>query len=134
MLVGYLKNLRSSALISSAWVQHYYLRLAGQSDEESCGPRQDLWVGRLQAERANFWAARTLRRARMASQVSTAGSSSARHSQFFRWGYCTNRPGLRSRRKAVLRAGPPAGLIGGPYRMDRRWSAYCCGRRFFASS
>src|ERR1039457_3446531 len=53
----------------------------------------------------------------MASQVSTAGSSSARYIQFFRWGYCTNRPGLRSRRKAVLRAGPPVGLTGGPYRI-----------------
>ncbi len=35
----------------------YYLRLAEQSDQESGGPRQDMWVGRLQAERANFWAA-----------------------------------------------------------------------------
>ena len=24
--------------------------------------------------------------------------------------------------------------VGGSYRMDRRWSAYYCGRRFFASS
>jgi predicted ATPase/DNA-binding CsgD family transcriptional regulator len=35
----------------------YYLRLAEQSDADSCGPRQGHWVGRLQAERANFWAA-----------------------------------------------------------------------------
>ena len=35
----------------------YYLRLAEQSDADSCGPRQDQWVRRLQAERANFWAA-----------------------------------------------------------------------------
>ena len=35
----------------------YYLHLAEQSDADSCGPRQDQWVGRLQAERANFWAA-----------------------------------------------------------------------------
>jgi predicted ATPase/DNA-binding CsgD family transcriptional regulator len=35
----------------------YYSRLAQQSDSDSCGPRQDQWVRRLQAERANFWAA-----------------------------------------------------------------------------
>jgi predicted ATPase/DNA-binding CsgD family transcriptional regulator len=35
----------------------YYLHLAEQADADSCGPRQDQWVGRLQAERANFWAA-----------------------------------------------------------------------------
>jgi predicted ATPase/DNA-binding CsgD family transcriptional regulator len=35
----------------------YYLQLAEQSDAGSCGPRQDHWVRRLQAERANFWAA-----------------------------------------------------------------------------
>jgi predicted ATPase/DNA-binding CsgD family transcriptional regulator len=35
----------------------YYMRLAEQSDTDSCGPRQDQWVRRLQAERANFWAA-----------------------------------------------------------------------------
>jgi predicted ATPase/DNA-binding CsgD family transcriptional regulator len=35
----------------------YYLRLAEQSDSDSCGPRQDQWMARLQAERANFWAA-----------------------------------------------------------------------------
>ncbi len=35
----------------------YYLRLAEQSDAESCGPGQDQWVERLQAERANLWAA-----------------------------------------------------------------------------
>ena len=134
MLVGYLKNLRSSALISSAWVQHYYLRLAGQSDEESCGPRQDLWVGRLQAERANFWAARTLRRARMASQVSTAGSSSARHSQFFRWGYCTNRPGLRSGGRRSCALALQQASLAARTGMDRRRSAYYRGRRFFASS
>ena len=35
----------------------YYLRLAEQSDTDSSGPRQDHWVRRLQAERANLWAA-----------------------------------------------------------------------------
>ncbi|MCI2422337.1 LuxR C-terminal-related transcriptional regulator [Saccharopolyspora sp. K220] len=35
----------------------YYLRLAEESDAESCGPHQKDWGDRLHAERTNFWAA-----------------------------------------------------------------------------
>jgi predicted ATPase/DNA-binding CsgD family transcriptional regulator len=35
----------------------FFLRLARQADQESCGPRQREWMKRLRAERANLWAA-----------------------------------------------------------------------------
>ncbi|MEQ7123072.1 LuxR C-terminal-related transcriptional regulator [Actinopolymorpha sp. B11F2] len=35
----------------------YYLRIAEQSDADSCGPRQAEWMARLRAERSNIWAA-----------------------------------------------------------------------------